>query len=73
MFGMPPNNSFNPTANSGAFIREACRFRSCVRGGLIRALGTPESSDPKQAEQHLLSARAAALWRSNTSLNPTAR
>jgi hypothetical protein len=40
-------------------------------GGLIRALGTPGCSDPKQAGKTLLSARATAMWRSNISLNPT--
>jgi hypothetical protein len=36
----PPNNSFNPTANSVAFMREACFNSTSRRGGLIRALDT---------------------------------
>ena len=35
-----PNNSFNRSANSTAFIRETCLYRRCVRARLIRALGS---------------------------------
>jgi len=34
-----PNNSFNPTATSAAFICKIEGLMRCVRGGLIRALG----------------------------------
>jgi hypothetical protein len=33
----PPNNSFEPTANRAASIRETCVYWRCVRGGSIRA------------------------------------
>ena len=35
----PPNNSFNRSANSVAFIREACGIIMARRARLIRALG----------------------------------
>ena len=42
-----------------------------ARGGLIRALYTPESSDMRRAERNLLRYHAAAMRRPNNSLNPT--
>jgi hypothetical protein len=43
-----------------------------ARAGLIRALGTPESSDMKASRKNLLLPHAAALRRSNYSLNRSA-
>jgi hypothetical protein len=37
--GVPPNNSFNRSANSVAFIEHLNDYEGCVRARLIRALG----------------------------------